>query len=128
MLIEKYREGLVDAANFNCAEKLLNLGNQVLELDLPPQALRLSAGFGAGMGIESVCGAVTGAIMILSAINVDTVARESKVYKINRKFLLKVEERLGTINCKELKAKYYDSESKCQSIIEAVIECLDENL
>ena len=128
MLIEKYREGLVADKNYNCAEKVLNLGNQVLGYNLSPLALRSASGFGYGLGARHLCGAVAGAAMILSMKYVKTIARESDIYKIEADFVRTVEEKLGSIMCGELRDKYYNEENKCEYIIETVIECLDEKL
>ena len=128
MLIEKYREGLVADKNYNCAEKVLNLGNQVLDYELPLSATKAAAGFGFGMGRKHICGALIGAVMILSIENVETIARESKIYGIAADLLQRVEDRLGSIMCFELREKYYNNENQCEFIIETVLECLDEKL
>ena len=43
--------------DYNCAEKILYGANKVYNLGLSKEALKLSAAFGGGMGIESTCGA-----------------------------------------------------------------------
>jgi len=52
--------------NMNCAERILRGANEAYGLGLSDEALKVSAPFGGGMGIGSVCGAITGAIMVLS--------------------------------------------------------------
>jgi len=126
MLIEKYREGLVRDRDYNCAEKVLNLSSEVLELNLPEKALKVAAGFGGGMGIGHLCGAVTGSIMVLSLKYVDTVEHQSDIKRIEKNFLQKVQEKLGSLMCKDLIKAYYNPESKCEYIIENVIEILDQ--
>jgi len=126
ILINKYREGLVKDRDFNCAEKVLNLSNEVLAIDLPDKALKVAAGFGAGMGIGHLCGAISGAIMVLSLQHVESVGHQSEIKKIEKEFLYKVEEKLGSLMCKELLNNYYSKETKCEYIMESVIEILDD--
>ena len=128
MLINDYQKGMVEGRNFNCAEKLVNLGNESLNLQLPPQAVKMAAGFGAGMGKQHLCGAVAGAVMILSVVKVKTIARESDIYVCCSEMLDEIENRLGSIICKELKASFYNKELKCKYIIDNVVEVLAESL
>ena len=128
MMIEEYQKGRVEGFNYNCAEKVVNLGNEVLDLDLPKTATKLAAGFGLGMGVKHLCGAIAGAVMVLSARHVDTVARESDIYQRTSAFLQEVENTLGSWLCADLREKYYNPETKCEKIIETVISCLDEHL
>ena len=53
----------------NCAQSVLSVYAQELELDTE-LALRISCGFGAGMGqLQETCGAVTGSFMVLGLLN-----------------------------------------------------------
>jgi len=128
MLIEKFRAGAVDNRNYNCAEKVLNLGNEELGLGMSEDATRVAAGFGAGMGREHLCGAIAGAVMVLSLRRVKTVAKESAIYQETAVLLDNIERQLGSLLCQQLKADHYDSEKKCQFIIDQVIEILDKQL
>ena len=126
MLIEKYRKGLVGDKDYNCAEKVVNLANEVWELGIAAESLKMAAGFGAGLGCGQLCGAIAAAAMIISVKNVKTVAKASQLYAIERSMVEEVEKRLGSLQCSELKAKFYHPESKCEFIIETVIEILDD--
>lgn len=61
--------------DLNCAETVLVAANEVHELNLSNDALRLSAGFGGGVGgMEMLCGALNGGVMALSRL-IETTLR-----------------------------------------------------
>ena len=69
--------------------------------------MKITTGFGAGMArLQEVCGAVTGAFMVIGAKhgNVDAADRPSvgKTYQGVRKFAERFRELHGTILCREL--------------------------
>ena len=70
-------KGYGNTMDLNCAEKIVYGANWAYDLKLAPESLKLSAGFGVGMGVESVCGALTGAIMVLSHLYVKQNSHES---------------------------------------------------
>ncbi len=126
MLQQLIENGFGETEDFNCAEKILYGANIAYKLELEPQALRLSAGFGGGLGIGSVCGALTASIMVLSAIFVREKAHESdKIKKLSQKFLGAYNRRMGNLNCAQLKAKYRTPETKCNQVIAVAAETLD---
>ena len=49
MLLELLQKGYGKAMNLNCAEKILYGANWAYNMQLPPQALKIAAGFGGGM-------------------------------------------------------------------------------
>lgn len=122
-LIEK---GFGTNQDFNCAEKILYGANEIYNMGLKKESMKLSAGFGGGMGIESTCGALTGAIMVLSHIFVKDVAHESELIKnTTRKFLEEFKKEMTSINCTDLKNLYRTDEKKCKDIILKSAEILD---
>ena len=128
MLINEYKENFATTGNLNCAEKVLGLSNKVLDLKLDDNALKVASGFGAGMGSSHLCGAVAAAVMVLSLRYVKTIARESDIYKRENVLLKNIEEKLGSIMCKDLKEMFYNPQVKCEPVILGVIEVLQENL
>ena len=113
--------------DYNCAEKILYGANEVYNLSLPKEALKLSAAFGGGMGIESTCGALTGAVMVLSSMYVEDIAHESKEIKdLTTKLFEEFEKEMESIQCKELKAKYRKEDIGCKNIILAAAKALDK--
>jgi C_GCAxxG_C_C family probable redox protein len=91
---------------FNCSQAVLSSYCEGLGLDRKT-ALKLSCGFGAGMGgMGKTCGAVTGAFMVIGlkygrAEIADAPAKE-KTYKLVREFSKKFRIRNGSIVCNEL--------------------------
>ena len=71
------------------------------EVGLPAETLaKLASGFGAGMGTrEGVCGALTGAVMVLDLINDGT----KKPMKAAKEAQIAFREKTGAILCKEIK-------------------------
>ena len=70
-------------------------------------ALRLSAGFGGGMGrMREVCGAVSGMIMVLSnrfaTTDPNDHAKKKELYEIIQKASAEFREENGSIICREL--------------------------
>jgi C_GCAxxG_C_C family probable redox protein len=126
MLIKAYQKKKNNYQNFNCAEKVINLSNDVLNLELSESACRLAGGFGGGLGIGHLCGAIAGAIMVLSLKNIDTIAHESNIKDLERKLLRDIRGSLGSLMCKDLKASYYNPTDKCEFIIETVLTILDQ--
>ena len=113
--------------DLNCAEMILYGANEVYELGLDQGNLRIAAGFGGGMGIESVCGAFTGTVMVLSMLFVQTKAHDSEIYELIQEELCSAyQEEMGDIYCKPLKDKYYSEEYKCYETILKGAEILDE--
>jgi C_GCAxxG_C_C family probable redox protein len=79
------------------------------------------------MTVEDVCGAVTGSIMVLGTMFVDKKAHESDRIKIlTREFIERFNKKMGTVNCRELKALYRDDDKRCMDIILAAGEILED--
>ncbi len=113
--------------DYNCAEKILYGANNTYKLELSKSALKLSAGFGGGMGIESICGAITGAIMVLSNLLVVDIAHENDLIKeTTSSYIENVISKLASSNCKILKDKYRTDDKKCMHIILVCAQLLDE--
>ena len=79
------------------------------------------------MGIESSCGALTGAVMVLSHLFVKERAHESDyIGNLTQEFLLSFEEKMTSIECNILKDKYGDPVKGCRSIIYTASQILEE--
>lgn len=105
--------------SFNCCKKVLRGANTVYDLGLDKNAERVSAAFGGGMGIQTVCGAVTGALMSLGLKCCDNIEKNSNIKEYSIPFLEKVEKNLGSIYCKDLKEKYFIDKPliRCDGVI-----------
>lgn len=97
---ELFRQGC------NCSQSVFVAFSDVLGMD-EKAALRLSSTFGGGMGkLREVCGAVTGAFMVLGVLYGydDVTSQEEKVrtYKMVQDFAADYKKEKGTIICREL--------------------------
>ncbi|HHX59960.1 MAG TPA: C_GCAxxG_C_C family protein [Epulopiscium sp.] len=92
-------------SGFNCSQAVLSVFCEELNCDRD-LALKISTGFGGGIRIGEVCGAVSGAVMALGlkyghTIEGDTETK-SKAYSLTKEFINRFEEKNGTIVCKKL--------------------------
>lgn len=89
-----------------CAPSVLSTFSQELGLD-KDMALKIATGFGAGIaGRSGICGAITGAIMVIGlkygrGMNEPEEVQE-KTFKIVNEFIEKFVAKHGTTECKEL--------------------------
>ncbi|MCJ7601742.1 MAG: C-GCAxxG-C-C family protein, partial [Desulfobulbaceae bacterium] len=66
------------------------------------EALKMSAAFGGGMGIEDKCGALTAGLMVLSHVLTETVAHQSPALRLATNEFLKQVPLLKARNRKNL--------------------------
>jgi C_GCAxxG_C_C family probable redox protein len=91
---------------FNCSQSLLSTFAPGLGLD-QEKALKITCAFGEGIGcMGKTCGAVTGALMVLSLkfgnSNAEDIKSKDKVYGLVNQFTGLFRERNGSIECREL--------------------------
>ncbi len=126
MLRRLVADGFGKAEDLNCAETILYGANQAYNLNITPDDLRLAAGFGGGMGIESVCGALTAAVMVLGRMFVKERAHEStKIKELAQELFAAYEAEMGSIVCAPLKQQYRTEEVGCRKVIERAAAILD---
>jgi C_GCAxxG_C_C family probable redox protein len=127
MLADLIKNGYGKDMDLNCAETILYGANEAYGLGLDKESLKLAAGFGGGMGIEDVCGALTGAIMVLGKLFVKDRAHEStKIKELTNELFEKYKQEMGYIDCAPLKEKYRNEEIKCSIVILKAAEILDK--
>ena len=97
--VEKFLEGNA------CSQAVLGHYCQLFDLDRTT-AIKLAAGFGAGMQMAKTCGAVTGAYMVLGlkfgSEESGTSEGRREVYRAVVEFTRKFEQRNGTTDCRDL--------------------------
>ncbi len=126
MLSELLKNGYGKDRDFNCAEKILYGANEVYQLGLNKEALKLSSGFGGGMAIEGTCGALTASIMVLGRLFVKETAHEStRIKELTKELFEEYRKAMGDIDCAPLKAKYRTEEIGCRDVIFKAAEILD---
>lgn len=127
MLAKLIEEGFGAVEDYNCAEKILYGSNIVYKLGLSDDALKMAAGFGGGMGIESTCGVITAGVMVLSQLFTETVAHQSDVLKpLTNEFISKYNALMGSIDCASLKDIHRTEAIGCSKVIVEGAKILDE--
>jgi C_GCAxxG_C_C family probable redox protein len=88
---------------FNCAQSVLAAFAPGLGMD-EQTALRLASPLGGGLARRGeVCGAVSGALLALGlARGSDTPAGKEQTYRLAQDFLVRFEQRHGSLTCREL--------------------------
>ncbi|WMM25063.1 C-GCAxxG-C-C family (seleno)protein [Tissierella sp. MB52-C2] len=127
MLRDLIQDGFGEKEDFNCAEKILYGANISYNLNLSPEALKLSTGFGGGMAIESVCGALTAGIMVLSHRYVEGAGHQNnKIKEINQRFFREFIAEMDSIKCTHLKLTHRKEDIGCFDIVLKAAEILDK--
>lgn len=91
---------------FNCSQAILSAYAEQLGLDRE-MSLKISGAFGGGMGrMGEICGAVTGAFMVIGLKYAKTRAedeeKKEKTYRLVKEFVSRFKNRNGSIVCREL--------------------------
>lgn len=90
------------AKNHSCAQAVFSAFAEPMGIDYQT-AIRLSAGFGGGMGMGSVCGTVTGAIMAIGLKYGGTDApKKEQTAKLVKEFINRFKARHPSLNCRDL--------------------------
>ena len=127
MLVDRVRHFYDKAYDLNCAETIIYAANKEYDLGLKKETLKTMSAFGGGMGVESVCGAITGALAVIGIIFTKEKSHESeRVKQLSQEFFQRFVEKLGTDNCKALKGKYRNDEMRCSIMVEVAAEILDD--
>jgi C_GCAxxG_C_C family probable redox protein len=98
--VNKFKDG------FNCSQAVVFSFADVINIDMNA-ALKMANGFGGGMGRkQEVCGALSGAIMVLSSKygrgENDGKEKHDDAYQKVRELIDAFKKEQGTINCREL--------------------------
>jgi C_GCAxxG_C_C family probable redox protein len=96
----------VFASGLNCAQSVVTVYSEVLGFD-DALAADLSIGFGGGMGrLQQTCGAMSGAIMVLSLYNSakypEAKERKERAYEMVREFNSRFTAMHGASDCRTL--------------------------
>ncbi|MFX1394502.1 MAG: C-GCAxxG-C-C family protein [Promethearchaeota archaeon] len=90
---------------FSCSQAILSTYGRQFDLN-HELALKISTAFGGGMAMGKVCGAVTGAFMVIGLkygrIKIDEEGAKEKTYELVREFVNRFKARNGAIICKKL--------------------------
>lgn len=94
------------SGNFNCAQSVFSVFAPELGLDREI-ALKITTPFGGGIAhMDEVCGAVTGALMVLGLkhgmFKDEDLEAKEKTYELCQEFAAKFKSKHGSIKCTEL--------------------------
>jgi len=123
---KKFKEG------YNCAETVLRTFRDALNLDLSDDALKIATGFGGGLGHAGcMCGALSGAIMVLSMLQGRTSADQSRdaAYSGAKEFHQAFSQAFGGTCCRVLNKDKFGSREqgvRCLKITAATADLLME--
>ncbi len=108
----------------NCSECVMTAMLNNFETGLPAEVITLATGFGGGMGhTKNTCGAITGAVMALSAMvgrknpmaketMPERIAELQDIYAVVGKMVNEIKDEYGTLICSELSDPHGDWEGK----------------
>ena len=92
-------------SGMNCSQSVVCAYCDLLGAD-EKTAYKLAEGFGAGMGIQSVCGALTGLFMLAGLNNssgTPEILTKASTYKLTKELAQKFQQNIGSIFCNEIK-------------------------
>ncbi|MFO8235167.1 MAG: C-GCAxxG-C-C family protein [Bacteroidales bacterium] len=128
------------SGEFNCAQSIIGAFEDKLS-NKKNILINAAAGFGGGMGrMQKTCGAVTGAIMILSTLNKTEISnsKEQLIQNI-QEFTRAFDKKFGALDCASLisydlntakgRAKAKEDnifELKCANIVATTVEIITE--
>lgn len=126
-----FRQGL------NCSECVMQTFLDLHGSALPKEIVCLATGFGGGMGhTKNTCGAITGAVMALSAVvgrenpmakdnMAERIQELNGIYDIVGEMVQEMEEKFGSLICSELSAPHGDFECKARkkSCMQMIGDC-----
>jgi len=128
MLKEKIRD-FYSLGYLNCAESMLYGANDYYDLKLDKKAFKLMSPFGGGMQVESVCGAITGALSVIGVIFTEKYQHEGELIKtVTKDFMSKMKKVFGSYDCSEIKKDWRDEEKGCVEVVSKVGEILEETI
>lgn len=126
---------------FNCCQSVLAAFGDITGLD-ERTALCIGGGFGGGVKTGEICGAASGAVMVIGMLFphvTDNNMEEKKVVgDVTKEFLARFQSRFGYVDCRDLKkikvpddipsANRLGITKHCAVLIVAAVELLEEML
>lgn len=113
--------------NCNCSESVLRAGNEYYDLGLGEKDMIMVGAYGAGMMCGSTCGAILGAMAILSVKYIEAKAHESEDIKgITNELLDEAQKRFHSLLCSEIKPQMFEEGIRCMKTPEVVCDLLEK--
>ncbi len=107
----------------NCCQAILLAADDAYHLDITEADVQMFAGFRSGMNCGKTCGALVGAISVLSRM----YGNRENFDELCSKFVSIFEEKLGcgSVDCAVISAKYKNAETRCNTSVELAAEALE---
>ena len=97
--VERFKSG------FNCSQAVLSSYSEQFGLDCE-KAIKIATGFGGGMRMSDICGAVTGAYMVLGLkygnVTAEDQQNKAKTYEKVIEYTNRFKARNGSVICSDL--------------------------
>jgi len=121
---------LRDKKKYNCAQGVVCAYCDLFGID-EETAYKMSEGFGSGMGLMEVCGALSGAFMLAGLKNSAGTSEPGKTkgstYKLNKSMATAFKDKNGSYLCRELKGVGGGEKLRsCPGCIEDACEILEK--
>ncbi len=126
-----YYRGTYDCGKCNCAEAILKTFNDLLELNLSDDALKMASGFGGGLGHAGcMCGALSGSVLVLNSLEGRAHGEKplTDIYPLTAAFHDEFKSHFGATCCRVLNGNPFGSREQgknCLKIIGETAELLD---
>ncbi len=112
--------------DMNCAEAVFLACRDEWNLEIPKETAKAMGGFGGGLAIGHLCGAISGGVAALGFLVIDKRSHESpKMRTITEVFMEKCENELGSFMCEDIKLTHRDDATRCLKAVEDVCDILD---
>lgn len=112
---------------YNCAESILLAGNEAYQLHLTSDTIRTFAAFGGGMQCGDVCGALSGALGVISAKYIPTKAHDYKdlLKAYSLRMVKTFQKELNGRKCADIKPHFHDPVTRCLPTVKAAAIALE---
>lgn len=113
-------------SGYNCAECILHAANEVYALGLDESAMRLAAGFGGGMQVGDVCGALSGAICTIASRYVKTKAHDTPALApLTKELVARFQAAFCSLRCAQIKPKCFQPATRCLQTVQQTADLLE---
>lgn len=110
----------IRSEGYNCAETLIKIFNEEKNLNIP---VSIGTPFGSGMCVAESCGAVTGALIVIGAIEGrESADKPNDTRKYAKEIIKRFKEKYGSIDCGALKR----DKISCNELIEFAYNTINE--
>ena len=111
----------------NCAESILLEANEVWDLGLTKEDVKLVSGFGGGFGCGKTCGALCACVAVLGRLFVTGRAHATPDFKeLCGDFVRRYEAAFGGTDCAGLKACHAVEGQRCLLLVERSMTLLED--